>query len=164
MDVKVFFDKNRKLQTTVYEKPTKKNTYLHRKSFHPTHIFNNIIFNQIIRFNGINSNKHLFRNQIKLLINRFQKRGYTSTLIKRQIKKAIRRSLQPIKPKKSRFQNTSCKLAHNIHIKYQQQTISKIWKRNISKDLKKTWPNPLQFITTNQPNLKKLLIRAKTST
>ena len=44
LDTTIYIDKQRKLQTTIYRKPTDKNLILHFTSHHPLHLKRNIIY------------------------------------------------------------------------------------------------------------------------
>ena len=80
--------KDNKLVTTLYQKPTHKYNYVHPKSSHPPHIFKSIIFSQALRYNRICSdNKDRDSNYIQLKYN-FQKLGYDTESINKQINRA----------------------------------------------------------------------------
>ena len=80
--------KDNKLVTTLYQKPTHKYNYVHPKSSHPPHIFKSIIFSQALRYNRICSdNNDRDSNYIQLKYN-FQKLGYDTESINKQINRA----------------------------------------------------------------------------
>jgi len=164
MDVKIIRDvKTGKLDTTVYRKPSRRNTYLHQKSFHPAHIFNNIVYNQAIRYRAINSTDNRFHAQLSQLKWNFRRRDYCKMFIVKQFKRA---SLSRSKVRTNRKNNRSimCRLAHGINTKYRIQSILRLWQlhfeANQVNDIDKERPD---FVQYNHPNLKKLLVRAKTT-
>ena len=164
MDVKVIRDKKGKLNTTVYRKPSKRNTYLHRSSFHPAHIFSNIIYNQARRYRAINSTNNRFRFQQDQLKSHFLQRNYSHVFIKQQLRKAKVSTRNKTITRNSRNMNQSlmCKLAHGVNTKYRKQKILDFWKEHIKGNQVQHLgtENPM-FVQYNHPNLKKLLVRAK---
>ena len=80
--------KDNKLVTTLYQKSPQKYNYVHPKSSHPPHIFKSIIFSQALRYNRICSdNNNRDSNYIQLKYN-FQKLGYDTEPINKQINRA----------------------------------------------------------------------------
>ena len=53
LDTKVFMDKDRNIQTTVYHKETDRQSYLHSKSEHPHCLKKSILFSQVLRLKRI---------------------------------------------------------------------------------------------------------------
>lgn len=54
LDVEVCF-KGGRIATKVYSKPTDRHSYLHYRSFHPTHIKKSIVYSQLLRYKRIYS-------------------------------------------------------------------------------------------------------------
>ena len=106
--------KDNKLVTTLYQKPTHKYNYVHRKSSHPPHIFKSIIFSQALRYNRICSdNNDRDSNYIQFKYN-FQKLGYDTEFIDKQINRARsipRDSLLQYKPKSQKTNPSSLNLS-----------------------------------------------------
>ena len=144
-----------------------KNTYVHYKSNHPTHIFRNIIYNQILRLKLINSRTSTFITQLGTLKKAFLSRGYPKKLVYNAIDRAIKIPRQTLLGPKRRIpikKLIRCKVTHSIRTKYYQQRILKTWqKHNNSPMMRRIWPSNPKFILCNQPNLKKILVRAKTT-
>ena len=161
MDVKVFRDKNGKLQTTVFRKATQRNTYLHRSSFHSSHIFRNIIYNQARRIRSINSSNSRFKKQLKQLRGNFYKRGYVKEFCDSQLQRANRIPNNKLKPRGENNPKLICRLSHNINNKYRKQAILKIWDEFTNINTNTSSPS-IVFVIRNHPNLKKLLVRART--
>jgi len=167
LDVTVYKNKVGCLETTLYKKPTHKNTYVHYTSNHPVHMFRNIIYTQVLRLKLINSNVRNLNIQIKELITAFKNRGYPHKLILNTVLRAIKiprdTLLGPKKTVPRDKHQLRCKMIHSIHSKYYRQRIQNIWHKNIkSQSLKQIWPNNPKFVMVNQPNLQKLLVRART--
>jgi hypothetical protein len=156
---------NKGFETSVYKKPTHKNAYVHYTSNHPLHMFRNIIYNQVLRLKMINSNGQVLHKQIKELQTNFLRRGYPHRLIINTIHRAIqipRTALLAPKKKTTRTKQIRCNVMHSIYSKYFRNRIRKIWRQNIHTPcLQKIWPNGLQFIGSNAPNLQKYIVRAK---
>ena len=163
LDVTVYLDKKRYLQTTVYQKPSKRNTYLHRTSLHAPHIFSNIIYNQTKRFISINSSDTNLKKQVSQLKKCFLKRGYRRGDTTNQINRALNhKPHHSIKPK-PRVSSIACRMSHSIQSKYQQQNIKRIWNQYTNNTrLRNIWPSTPSFTAPYHANLAKLLIRAKT--
>ena len=103
LDVQVTKDKYHKLQTSIYRKPTKKNLLLKFSSFHPFHIFRNLVYNQSLRLCTIISTRYQLSTELNNLKQIFLARGYPERLIDTQIKKALlinRKHLLKSRPKK----------------------------------------------------------------
>ena len=83
----VYIDKNNKLQTKLYKKPTDLQNYLHRASEHPENLKKNIPFSQVLRVRRICSEKADFDQACKELEERFIERGYHADEVEEQIQK-----------------------------------------------------------------------------
>lgn len=63
------------LDTRMYFKPTDSHSLLHRKSFHPPHVFSGMVKSQLLRFSRICTQD--CDNARKVLFTAFRKRGYS---------------------------------------------------------------------------------------
>ena len=162
LDVKIYRDKKGKLQTTLFKKSSKTNLFLHYDSFHPPHIFRNIVYGQCIRLCTIISTRHNLLIELTSLKKAFIARGYPKKMINLQISKALmlsRSTLLLNRPRPTPKQKLIFKLKHSTLAKYHRQKITNLWKTHIkSKSLTKLWPSPPSFTTSNQKNLKDLLV------
>ena len=103
LDILVYIDKNRQLQTTLHTKPTNTHNYLHYMSSHPKHLKNSLPYSLAIRLRRICTDNNALRLQSDKLRQQFLARGYSHTLIEDQINKAIsipRQETLKLKPKK----------------------------------------------------------------
>jgi hypothetical protein len=165
LDVKIYRDNMDKLQTTLYKKASKPSLFLHFDSFHPPHIFRNIVYGQCIRLCTIISERKKLLVELTNLKKAFISRGYPKKMIHLQISKALsipRPSLLKNRPKPPQKQKLIFRLKHSLKAKYHRQNIANLWKSHIKCDsLKKLWPNPPAFCTSNHRNLKDLLVHTK---
>ena len=89
LDTLIYIDENRQLQTTLYVKPTDTHNYLHARSTHPTHLKNNLPYSQALRIRRICSETTELNKHNNKLAAQFSARGYSETLIKKQIDRAV---------------------------------------------------------------------------
>ena len=165
LDVQVTKDKYHKLQTSIYRKPTKKNLLLKFSSFHPFHIFRNLVYNQSLRLCTIISTRYQLSTELNNLKQIFLARGYPERLIDTQIKKALlinRKHLLKSRPKKTAKRMLLFKMKHSILDKYRSAHIRKLWKSHIRDPALKTlWPNPPLTSISRQKNLQDYLVHTK---
>ena len=88
LDTLIYIDINRKLQTTLYVKPTDSHNFLHAKSAHPKHLIKNLPYSQALRIRRICSDDNELERHNQALIKQFLARGYPNDLITSQIAKA----------------------------------------------------------------------------
>ena len=87
LDTIVYIDKNNKLQTKLYKKPTDRQNNLHRVSEHPENLKKNISFSQVLRVRRICSEKADIDQACEELKERFIERDYHADEVEEQIKK-----------------------------------------------------------------------------
>lgn len=85
LDTTVYFENNR-LLTRVHFKDTDTHQLLHRHSFHPKHMFENIVKSQLIRFKRLSSTVENYNETCKILFNTLKNRGYTMSKLRKQQK------------------------------------------------------------------------------
>ena len=78
----------RKIETTIYTKPTDKHSYLWSTSCHPSHVFRSIPWSQSLRYRRICSTTDKFNQASLSLQNHLKKRGYKEETIKSAIQGA----------------------------------------------------------------------------
>jgi hypothetical protein len=71
------------LQTKIYFKPTDSHQLLHTLSYHPSHVFNSILYSQLLRFKRITSFKDNFSLTCSFLFPFLKKRGYSKHTFKK---------------------------------------------------------------------------------
>ena len=88
LDTKIYKSSNGKLQTTLYTKPTDRQSYLHSKSYHPNSCKQSIAYSQALRIKRICSDPLEFEKHSTKLSSKLTERGYNPKLIEKQINKA----------------------------------------------------------------------------
>ena len=89
LDTRVYIDKDRKLRTTLYKKPTDRQFLLHYQSNHPTHIKESIIYSQALRYNRIIHDDDLLQNELYNLTRTLLARKYPLHIINKNILSAL---------------------------------------------------------------------------
>ena len=88
LDTTVYVNKDNRLKTRLYVKPTDRQSYLHRKSEHPRSLKNSIAYGQALRIKKICSENKDYQSNVQTLRKAFLKRGYNEDQIQRQVSKA----------------------------------------------------------------------------
>ena len=109
LDTKVYKFTDGKLHTTLYTKPTDRQSYLRNKSYHPTSCKRSIAYSQALRIKRICSEPSEFEKHTTTLSKKLVDRGYDQRMINHQINKARqsdrKKQLEPktnqLKPTKS---------------------------------------------------------------
>ncbi|XP_074805210.1 uncharacterized protein LOC141985201 [Natator depressus] len=78
------------INTTLYQKPTDRYTYLHASSFHPGHTTRSIVYSQALRYNCICSSPLDRDKHLQDLYQAFLKLQYPPAEVKKQIDRARR--------------------------------------------------------------------------
>ena len=84
LDIQYTF-KEGKLTTDLFKKPTDANRYLHYKSYHPRHLFKNVVYSQAIRYRRIISDNETFSSRLNDLSSAFVTSGYPPQLVEEVI-------------------------------------------------------------------------------
>ena len=90
LDVLVYKDIHNKLQTTLYKKPTDRQSYLHADLEHPRSLKESVPYTQALRVKRICSTNSEFEAHINTIKDQFVKRGYEKTLIENHIEKVAK--------------------------------------------------------------------------
>ena len=88
LDTKVYKGPDGKLHTTLYTKPTDRQSYLHHKSYHPSSCKRSIAYSQALRIRRICSELSEFEKHVKNLSSKLIDRGYKIETVEEQIEKA----------------------------------------------------------------------------
>lgn len=168
LDVTVYKGRNfldtRKLDTKVFFKPTDTHALLHKRSFHPQHVFKGIYKSQLIRFKRICSNPQDELDATRTLNKTLRQRGYQRSFL-RKVQKQV--NLKTPQKHKDNQEQTSKKdnliplvsLFSNYTV-----TANQLLKRNFLETLSETTlAQNCKIISAykKNPNLKNLLVRAK---
>ncbi|XP_074984960.1 uncharacterized protein LOC142072228 [Caretta caretta] len=81
---------NGHINTTLYQNPTDRYTYLHASSFHPDHTTRSIVYSQALRYNRICSNPSDRDKHLQDLYQAFLQLKYPPAEVKKQIDRARR--------------------------------------------------------------------------
>ena len=65
LDLLITVNENRKLETSMYQKETDRNTILHSTSFHPERMISNILYGQFVRLRRICSKEEDYQTTAK---------------------------------------------------------------------------------------------------
>ena len=76
------------IKTSLFRKPTDRQTYPMYCSFHPHHIKSSIVFSQLLRLKRISSDISDYEYEVKILTQSLLSRGYPYKLISEQINRA----------------------------------------------------------------------------
>ena len=87
LDTTVKITSNNELVTTLYQKETDRNTFLHRKSYHPPSTKKSIPYSQALRISRICSVDNDYHKQLEEFKDRFIQRGYGENEIIDQLNK-----------------------------------------------------------------------------
>ena len=93
LDTTVKITSNNELVTTLYKKETDRNTFLHRKSYHPPSTKKSIPYSQALRISRICSDDNDYHKQLEELKDRFIQRGYGKKEIIDQLNKATQHGI-----------------------------------------------------------------------
>ena len=88
LDTRLYKSTMGKLQTTLYTKPTDRQSYLHNKSYHPNSCKRSIAYSQALRIKRICSEPSEFEVHVKNLTSKLVQRGYDPKVLEEQIDKA----------------------------------------------------------------------------
>ena len=81
LDLRISTDNEGNLQTTIFRKPTDRNTILHANSHHPRRMVDNIPYGQFLRLKHICSESADFQKKADEMSDRFKQRGYKAPVI-----------------------------------------------------------------------------------
>ena len=158
LDTIVYIDKNNKLQTKLYKKPTDRQNFLHRASEHPENLKENIPFSQVLRVSRISSEKADSDQACKELKERFIERGYHADEVEEQIQKTS--SVEP--GNLSGTKNTSKRIPFVVTYNRTLPPISKILRKHwsilqLDKNLKSLFQEPPVIAYRRCRNLRDLI-------
>jgi hypothetical protein len=92
LDTRIYKAANGILQTTLYTKPTDRQSYLHSKSYHPNSCKRSIAYSQALRIRRICSEPSEFEKNVMKLKSKLVQRGYDPGALEEQIDKARQKS------------------------------------------------------------------------
>ena len=87
LDTMVYRDQQHKIQTTIFDKPTDQQTYLHAQSNHPKSLKDSIPYSQGLHIKTVCSTTSEFNKNCDIITKRFKERGYPENLVNEQVDK-----------------------------------------------------------------------------
>ena len=87
LDTLVYIDSKNRLQTTLYNKPTDCQNYLHAKSAHPFSLKRSIPYSQALRIKHLCPTFEEYRKHSQDLIKRIVEKGYNESTVRKQIER-----------------------------------------------------------------------------
>ena len=130
LDTIIYVNKERKLESNLFIKPTDICTLLHKGSFHPNNCKNSVIFSQALRYRRvITADENLKLNLDKLKSNLIR-RGYTLLEINKQFEKVSKLSQRDVLFKQSIAKETGNLLPFVIPYDENSVKINDILKRH----------------------------------
>lgn len=129
LDTQIYKSTDGKLQTTLYTKPTDRQSYLHNKSYHPSSCKRSIAYSQALRIRRICSEDSEFKIHTDKLLEKLMERGYDKNTVQEQIAKAQqtpRNSLLATKEQQSKTNNILA-VTYNKNLPNLRQAIDKNW-------------------------------------
>lgn len=94
LDTTVFLEGGT-LSTSLYTKPTDKNSILHASSAHPTYLKRGLPYTQFLRIKRICTRESDFNNEIRKMYKQFSLRGYPSTWLNEALEKVHNNETTP---------------------------------------------------------------------
>lgn len=88
LSLTLFKDDHGALHTSVFRKPTDRNTILHARSFHPKWLKENVPYGQFQRVRRICDLDNSFECKAKEMTSRFKERGYKNTTLQEAYSRA----------------------------------------------------------------------------
>ena len=129
LDARIYKSINGKLQTTLYTKPTDRQSYLHNKSYHPSSCKRSIAYSQALRIRRICSEDAEFKKHTDQLTEKLVQRGYDKTTIYQQIMKAEKKQRKDLLStnEKTSKNNTILAVTYNKNLPNLRKAIDDNW-------------------------------------
>lgn len=130
LDVSISVNEDGQLQTSIFRKPTDRNTLLHADSFHPSSLKSNIPLGQFQRLKRICSSNNDFSDQASNMYSRFRQRGYKKDILDNaltKVKSTERKELFKKKAKTTNKNRIFCSLQYGNLSNRIRSIITKNW-------------------------------------
>ena len=164
LDTKVYKFTDGKLHTTLYTKPTDRQSYLHNKSYHPTSCKRSIAYSQALRIKRICSEPSEFEKHTTTLSKKLVDREYDQRMINHQINKARQSDRKKqLEPKdKSIKTNKVLAITYNKNLPNLKKAIDNNWHiLSINPEIAPTFQQKPILAFRRNPNLGQLLFKHK---
>ena len=165
LDTMVYIDDQRKLQTTIYRKPTDKMCLLHFNSNHPLHMKESIIYSQAIRYCTIISDDRNLDLELQTLAKTLLARNYPLEMIQKNFSKALshtRETLLIYRPDEESPEVTPLITPFTPVGSLVSRIVNQHW-HIIEEDahLHRIWPNRTTTAFNRSNNIKDILVHSK---
>ncbi|XP_063042950.1 uncharacterized protein LOC134437386 [Engraulis encrasicolus] len=130
LDLNIYVDSDGTLHTTIYRKPTDRNTILRADSFHPNSLISNIPYGQFQRLRRICDSDTDFETQSAEMYERFKQRGYKDRTLNSALSKSRsteRTNLFKPKPRRPVSNRIFCSLQYTNQTNSIKQIIKNNW-------------------------------------
>ncbi len=151
------------IETTLYHKPTDRNTILHGQSYHPVSLKRSLPISQFSRIRRICSSDEDFQQQSQILSERFRKRSYREEWIQSAASrfKDVSQQESLIKKQKKFDRRINCYIQYSPVSKDIDNVLLKHWHIGESDpSLKKCYDKPPRLVYKKTPNLRNILVRS----
>ncbi|XP_073721933.1 uncharacterized protein [Misgurnus anguillicaudatus] len=151
------------IETTLYRKPTDRNTILHGQSYHPISLKRSLPISQLSRVRRICSSDDDFRQQSLILSERFRQRSYNEEWIQSAVTrfKDVSQHDSLVKNTKIVDRRLNCYIQYSPVSMSIQKVLLKHW-HIVESDpnLKKCFEKPPRVVYKKTPNLRNIWVRA----
>lgn len=157
-------DEHGQISTSIFRKPTDRNTLLKAQSFHPKKLISNIPFGQFQRLKRICSSENDFELQAKDMSHRFSQRGYDNKTINSALSKVRGLERRDLLKKRKRPASSNNKIFCSLQFSSMAHKIKDVIKRNwtilaCDHSLGSLFSEPPTFAFKRPPTLKNKLVR-----
>jgi hypothetical protein len=165
LDTRIYVNKQNKLDSDVYIKPTDKTMLLHNTSFHPNTCKQGIIYSQALRYRRIITDDTILLNQLRKLKIILLTRGYNTNTIDNAFNKATQYTQKQLlysdKPDRTKTRPIF-NIPFNTNTTHIGQILKKHW-HLIESDptLKILWPDVPMVAYKRNKNIKELLVNSR---
>jgi hypothetical protein len=153
-----------KLLTTLYTKPTDRQSYLHSKSYHPSSCKRSVAYSQALRIRNICTEDSEYFKHTGNLLNKLEERGHNKTSVQDQINKVYqipRKDLLSKKQKTSEHTNPLI-VTYNKNLPNLRKAIDDNWNiLSINQDLAPLFKEKPIIAFRRNTNLQQLLCKHK---
>ena len=164
LDTRVYKSNDGKLQTTLYTKPTDRQSYLHSKSYHPQSCKRSIAYSQALRIKKICSDPAEFEVHVRKLSTKLTERGHDAQLVEEEINKArLRSRTDLLKPKEATETGKNIlTVTYNKNLPNLKKAIDNNWNiLSINPELAPIFHDKPILAFRRNPNLQNLLCHHK---
>ena len=164
LDTRIYKSTTGKLQTTLYTKPTDRQSYLHSQSYHPSSCKRSIAYSQALRIRRICTEDSEYSKHTAKLLDKLVERGYDKTLTQDQINKVFQTPRNELLSTNTKPVNNPNILAvtYNKNLPDLRKAIDDNWKTlSINSNIAPLFTDKPVIAFRRNRNLKQLLCKHK---